>query len=62
MTDINYTVGYMDGRKYLWFLVETVFKNERPFWVRRPAGSHIYPKNGSFKEMARDRHIVTTQY
>jgi len=44
--------------KYLWSLIATVFQNDRLFAVRRPTGSHIHPKSGSIKEMARDRHIV----
>ena len=30
--------------------------------VRCPTGSHIHSKRGSIKEMARDRHIVTTHH
>jgi len=51
---------HMDGK--VWFLIATVFQNDRLFNVRRPAGSHIHPKSGSIKEMARDRHIVTTHH
>ena len=37
-------------------------KNKRLFEVRRPTGSHIHRKSGSIKEMARDKHIVTTHH
>ena len=48
--------------KYLRSLIATVFQNDRLFEVSGPTGSHIHPKSGSIKEMARDRHIVTTHY
>ena len=37
-------------------------KNERLFKVRRPTGSHAHRKCGSIKEMARDRHTITTHH
>jgi len=48
----------MDG-KYLWSLIATVFQKMTNFSrYRRPTGSHIHPKSGGIKEMARDRRIV----
>ena len=36
-------------------------KNDRLFEVRRPTGSHVHPKSGSIKEMARDRLGMLTR-
>ena len=44
--------------KYLWSLIATVFQNDILFEVRRPTGSHIHPKSGSIKEMARDSTLL----
>ena len=59
MTRIDYAV---DGKVSMVFNRNCFPKNDRLFKVRRPTGSHIHPKSGSIKEMARDRHIVTTHH
>jgi len=63
MTRITYPVlcVYMDGKvsnTIYDLLLQLFFKTDRLFEVTHPTGSHIHPKSGSIKEMARDRHTV----
>jgi len=38
------------------------FNRELQCSIRHPAGSRVYRKSGSIKEMVQDRHIVTTHH
>ena len=38
------------------------FNRELECSIRHPAGSRVYRKSGSIKEMVQDRHIVTTHH
>ena len=62
MTRIDYTVC-IRGWESIYGLSSQLFsKNDRLFKVRHHTGGHIHPKSGSVKEMAQDRHIVTTHH
>jgi len=59
MTRINYTL-FIHGWESIYGLYSQLFsKNERLFEV---TGSHVHRKSGRIKEMARNRHIVTTHH
>jgi len=61
MTRITYAVYEMYEKVSMVFN-RNYFPKMTLFEVRCSTGSHIHPKSGSIKEMARDRHIFTTHH
>jgi len=51
MTRINYAVCTHGWESVLWFLIATVFQNDRLFNVRRPTGSHKVVVSKKWREI-----------